>query len=324
MTDKRDDDLPEGMAAIRDAVLTLRRRILPKAAHLDEGIHDAAAQGKPGFALLKMVSSHPYRKRFGQLFAGTGFGYPARANEHEVSPENLQKLFDHTAQTWGKLGEEDAAWSVLSDDRFKKSDANVPASFYASGEPEVKQLFVALARNGITPPFRKAVEYGCGIGRVSVPLSKHCDTLHAYDISKGHLAMAETHAQASEVDNIVFTQITTPDQDIEQGYDLYYSFIVFQHNSPPIMKRLVRQAIEGLAPGGVAVFHLPVFIREYEFRLDKYLAADHGDIEMHALPQRVVLDIIQDSDCRLIDLFEVSQNVRNKFLMNVFTVQKPH
>jgi SAM-dependent methyltransferase len=134
--------------------------------------------------------------------------------------------------------------------------------------------------------------------------------------------MAKDRAKECEVDNIVFTQVTKPDQEITTGYDLYYSFIVFQHNPPPIIARLIRQAVEGLAPGGVAVFQLPTFRWGYKFKLDDYMANPVEGIEMHALPQRVVFDIVEDCDCRMLDMFEVSSNLRDRLLSNFFTVQK--
>lgn len=309
---------------VLEAVLTLRRSFLPDSLHLDLAINSAASDGTPEAVLMALLSSKDFRKRFANLFAGIDFAYAAPIVEADAAPEILKKLFDRTAREWERLGEQEPAWSVLSADAYKKTGAGtVPPSFYVSGENEAKRLIGALRRNGYSPPFKTGVEYGCGIGRVSIPLSRFCEALYAYDISNAHLAMAEHRAKECSAENIKFTQISHPGQQLQSGYDLYYSALVFQHNPPPVISRLIRQALEGLSPGGVAVFQLPVFMNGYQFRLNDYLSRDRSGIEMHVLPQRAVLDLVSSCGCRLIDLFESSQNLRDRILSNIFTVQKP-
>ena len=55
----------------------------------------------------------------------------------------------------------------------------------------------------------------------------------------------------------------------------------------------------GLNPGGIAYFQVPTYMLGYEF-----IAADYGRgeekgpvMEMHCLPQRDVLDLVQRSGC---------------------------
>jgi hypothetical protein len=319
-TNQLDDKLAADLAAV---VLQLRKLVLPDATHLDSRISEAAARGNPAPVLMSLLSSKDFRRTFPQLFSGIGMDYATPEIEYAVDPANLVVLFDHVAREWEKLGRDQPAWSVLSVDAYKSDDpSKIGAAFYKTGISEARRLLNSLQRHGIEPPFEKAVEYGCGLGRISIPLAQHCRQLYAYDISAPHLHLAKAYAERAGAQNIQFERVVRPDQGIEQGYDLYYSALVYQHNPPPLIFRLVNQALEGLAPRGVAVFQLPVFRKHYQFRLQEYLAAEKSGIEMHALPQRTVLDLIEENNCRVLEIFDSSRNLRHSLISNIFIVQK--
>ena len=305
------------------AVLLLRRHFLPSESNLDNSIDAAFREGSLDVALMAFLSTKAFRKRFAGLFTGIEFDYASPHIDTEAPTGSLHALFEQVAREWEELGSSQPVWSVLSREPYKNVQRDtVPQSFYISGEREAKRLVGALRRNGIAPPFTRAVEYGCGLGRVSIPLSRFCRHLDAYDISGSHIELAKRHAAETKVENILFHQVETPSDRPETGYDLYYSCLVFQHNPPPVILRLIRNALEGLAPDGVAVFQLPVFLKGYEFKLNSYLGRRRSGIEMHAVPQRLVLDIISEKGCRLLDLYETSTNLRDRILSNIFTVQK--
>jgi trans-aconitate methyltransferase len=91
-----------------------------------------------------------------------------------------------------------------------------------------------------------------------------------------------------------------------EPFDLWFSRIVLQHNSPPVMALILRRALSLLAPGGVAVFQVPTYAKNYSFRLDGYLnrIAGEGEIEMHVLPQPVVFAIAASAGCTPMEVLE--------------------
>lgn len=311
------------LSDLAKCVLALRKLAIPHAGHLDAKIIAAATQGQPAPVLLALLASKEFRKGFPSLFSGIGYGHDAPEVEHMIPNADLSKLFDHVAAEWEKLGREQPAWSVLSVDRYKDiPTTKIPPAFYKSGESQVLQLVKALRRHGIRPSFAKTVEYGCGIGRITFPLAQRSGHTIAYDISREHLAIAETQALKRKITNIRFEHVNRPDIAFESGYDFYYSSLVYQHNPPPIIRHLIQQALGGLISGGIAVFQVPVFLKGYRFRLGEYLDKEKSGIEMHALPQRIVLDIIDQSNCRVLEIFDSSLNLRDRILSNIFTVQK--
>jgi SAM-dependent methyltransferase len=91
--------------------------------------------------------------------------------------------------------------------------------------------------------------------------------------------------------------IDSPNVDTVDGeFDLAYSLIAMQHNPPPVMAHMLRVLLRSLAPGGLALVHLPTApaIEGYAFSVDAYLEAVHPKMEMHALPRDVIFDLARD------------------------------
>lgn len=227
---------------------------------------------------------------------------------------------------WEHMGEETAHYSVLSNDVFLPDNLHDSIdSFWASGEPEASQAIRALNQYGTGNPSEKVcVEYGCGVGRVTVSFAKHFKTVHAYDISRNHLKLARARAREEAATNIVFHECAKDFRVAIEPCDFFYSVIVLQHNPPPVIVELLRLALNALNPGGVAMFQVPTYIVGYRFNLKEWLAADHGlDMQMHCVAQESVLDLIAATGCCLLGLREDGwTGARNQIVSNTFFCRK--
>jgi SAM-dependent methyltransferase len=108
-------------------------------------------------------------------------------------------------------------------------------------------------------------------------------------------------------------------------FDLWFSRIVLQHNSPPIIALILRRALSLLAPGGVAVFQVPTYAKNYAFMLDRYLGRldQDGQIEMHVLPQHVVFAIAAEAGCVALEVLEDGSIGIANWQSSTFAVHKP-
>ena len=104
--------------------------------------------------------------------------------------------------------------------------------------------------------------------------------------------------------------------------DLYYSAIVFQHNPPVIISRLIREALRTLKPSGIALFQVPTYNLGYRFRTADWLAASHApDMQMHCLPQGKIFEIIAEEKCAVLEVREddwagpATQRLSNSFIV---------
>ncbi len=238
------------------------------------------------------------------------------------------KLFEHIQSKWTKLGEERAHWSVLSSVLYENGmTAELEEKFYASGQVEWQTIAAMMLRVGRAPKdFHRAAEFGCGLGRVTMQLADAFPKVLAIDISSSHLAQARGAALRLEKTNIDFRLGDLTSFGMREPFDFWYSRIVLQHNPPPLIRAILSQMLSLLAPGGLAIFQVPTYAVRYQFDTKDYLASRAGasDVEMHCLPQGVILDLITEEGCKLREVREDnSVDIPQYWVSNFFIVERP-
>jgi SAM-dependent methyltransferase len=223
------------------------------------------------------------------------FSRPAGRVDFDAAPGQLWKLFRRIATEWASLGEREAHWSVVTEEKFRReSFAAYEEEFYCSGYHAASFIDLFAKRNQATVPRDHVLELGCGTGRVTVALSEMFTSVTAVDISSGHLQICREALESRKKTNVELCQLTSPADvtDLPQC-SLLLSTIVLQHNPPPLMAFLLDTLLGKVRPGGAALFQIPTHTPGYEFDLDKYLGTKMPkDFEMHCLPMHKVFALL--------------------------------
>lgn len=227
--------------------------------------------------------------------------------ETEADPALLDRMVGHLARYWTGVGASAPHWSVLTEERFRPENIEQNLDvFYAGGDWDARVLDAALARIGRrAEELPHCVDYGCGVGRITLHLAKRFGTVTGLDISAPHLDLAARAMGQAGHSNVALRQVTAADLMPVAQCDLWFSRIVLQHDPPPIAMHVLARAFASLAPRGVAVFQIPTWSQGYRFRIADYLAGAPGaDMEMHCVPQRAILELAQKHGLQLRDLRE--------------------
>lgn len=165
---------------------------------------------------------------------------------------NLSRL----QQNFETLAAEDPLWTVLSDSSKKGGKWDIE-EFYQTGEDTIHSLEERLAHHGIRLNGQRALDFGCGVGRLTFPLSRRFEQATGVDISKSMLEVArENSGRGKSCQFILNTQNTLRFLDSE-SLDFAYSDIVFQHIAPKFSKRYFAEIARSLKPDGAFAFQLP-------------------------------------------------------------------
>ncbi len=247
--------------------------------------------------------------------------------ETAASDEDFRQCAEKIKTAWEFLGTERAHFSVLTDDDFLPANlAGSQERFWASGEHEAARAARIAARHGVTNlNDRICVEYGCGVGRVTMGFAQRAPWVHAYDISKPHLDFARARADELAIKNVTFHECSDLVNSTITPCDFFFSIIVFQHNPPPVILALIDRALAALRPDGMAVFQVPTYIAGYRFELREWLATDHAlDMQMHCVPQDRIIDVIARQGCKLLEIREDNcAGDLASIISNTFVVRKP-
>src|SRR4051794_28283830 len=90
---------------------------------------------------------------------------------------------DELKRNWEALGEQDALWAILSVPEKRGGGWDLDA-FFATGRAEVAEL-LDLSRR-LDPPRERgtALDFGCGVGRISQALAEHFDRVIGVDVAE--------------------------------------------------------------------------------------------------------------------------------------------
>jgi 2-polyprenyl-3-methyl-5-hydroxy-6-metoxy-1,4-benzoquinol methylase len=159
-----------------------------------------------------------------------------------------------TDKDWQKWGEQAPYFGVLSSADFNKSnlsDVN-RTEFFRTGEEHVDEIFAKIRRHvaGEFNPLR-SIDFGCGVGRLVIPLSRRCAEVTGIDVADSMLAEARVNCSSENISNAKFIKSDDQLSQLAGNYDFIHSVIVFQHIQPTRGERLVGELLKHLAPSGV-------------------------------------------------------------------------
>src|SRR5579862_1739596 len=178
----------------------------------------------------------------------------------------IEQALEEGRNFWDQHARRDPLWAILSE--AKKRDGKWEASqFFESGVEEVRTLLFELGSLGIEIVRRRAaLDFGCGVGRLTQALAPHFDRVIGVDISASMQELAAGVNRFPERVSYVCNQAPNLDVFAADSFDFILSSIVLQHVQPEIAASYIREFCRVLAPGGLAVFQLPSHRRRYVSR----------------------------------------------------------
>jgi SAM-dependent methyltransferase len=163
--------------------------------------------------------------------------------------EQLQK-------NWDELGKIDPLWAILTIPDRKGGKWNTE-EFFASGQREIATLMGIAQALGYPMHRETALDFGCGVGRLTQALSSWFKRCSGVDIAPSMIELARRYnAHGSNCEYLLNAQ---GDLRIfaDSSFDLVYSSIVLQHVEPRYSTLYIREFVRVLRPGGLVVFQLP-------------------------------------------------------------------
>ena len=163
---------------------------------------------------------------------------------------------------WEDFAVNDAYYGVATFDKFRRPnlDSAAKEDFFQSGREHVAQIW-----NEIESAFRvkmrprRALDYGCGVGRILIALAEKCETVVGVDIAAGMLAETRRNCADRKIENVCLQSAGDFLAADPETFDLVHSFIVLQHIDPQIGDEIIEQMVKRLEPGGIGMLHVTYF-----------------------------------------------------------------
>ena len=210
-----------------------------------------------------------------------------------------------TDDDWEKLGEVDPYWAVLSQDANRRAVLTDDARrrFYQGGEDYLDRLW-RLCRREFGDDFApaRALDFGCGVGRVTIPLARRCASVVAADVATSMLREARKALEEQRVENVELLQSDDALQGIEGPFDFVHSLLVFQHVPSPRGLKLIDRLLDVAGPEGTIALHVLFYNPHERPPLERRVRGiarallrpfrSRPRVEMHPYPMNDVLRIL--------------------------------
>lgn len=169
----------------------------------------------------------------------------------------MSRDLERLRRAWGMLGEDDPLWAILSQPE-KRGGGWDPDEFFASGEREIALLDAICGVLKVPVERRRALDFGCGVGRLSRALASRYGQVIGVDISRSMVEKARD--LNAHISNLKFVENAQPNLAFveSESIDLIYSMITLQHVPPMLQRSYIAEFLRVLAPGGLAAFQVAV------------------------------------------------------------------
>jgi SAM-dependent methyltransferase len=165
----------------------------------------------------------------------------------------------NTDAEWQKWGRQDPYFAVITNEKFRSTHLTEEAKheFFESGHVHIAYV-LEHCRRLVGGPFsiRRALDFGCGVGRLCVPLSEHAESVVGVDVSADMLEEAKRNCVRYGCTNVTFRISDNTLSEVDGTFDLVHSFITFQHIDVERGKRLFAELIARIMPGGLGAIHV--------------------------------------------------------------------
>lgn len=158
-------------------------------------------------------------------------------------------------KTWDRLGMEDPFGAILT----PEWDDHRVDEFFERGEIEIKEVMrivdsIEAKYPDVSVPRKLALDFGCGVGRLTQALAGYFNEVHGVDISSSMINKANelnSHGggciyHLNESDGLGLFSDST--------FDFIYSNVTLMHMEPKYAETYIQELLRVVEPGGLLIF----------------------------------------------------------------------
>jgi len=224
---------------------------------------------------------------------------------------NLRTLQKH----WDLFGIRDPLWAILTNPRKKDAGWDA-AEFFQTGIWEIGERLKYVETHRPLLSKHRALDFGCGVGRLTQALAGHFEEVHGVDISPSMIAHAKSYNRFGDRCKYTLNEKLDLRMFDDGTFDFIYSNITLQHMPPRYSRRYIAEFLRVLAPGGALLFQLTsrstkvesimlAGVRKFYYRvLWDFIQPETPLMDMYAVPKDKVVRLITENGGQVLDIVD--------------------
>ncbi len=165
---------------------------------------------------------------------------------------NIKRLRKH----WDRFGKSDPLWAVITrpDKRGNRWQLD---DFFHTGEEDIAWVMNTIRSLGVNLRGSRALDFGCGVGRLTQALANHFQEVCGVDIAPSMIRLAEKYNRHGEQCRFYVNDRADLRLFDDATFDFIYTILTLQHMEPHYAKAYLKEFVRLLVPDGVLVFQVP-------------------------------------------------------------------
>lgn len=156
---------------------------------------------------------------------------------------------------WEDMGDLDPCWAILTEPGTKYGKWDLE-KFFETGSYEISRLTSAAEKLGLPKQHDWALDFGCGVGRLTRALALQFQNVVGIDISQSMLRRAVALNPHTNCQFLLNDSESLPFPS--EQFDLIYTALVLQHvPAQESIRRYIAEFVRVLKTGGLLVMQLP-------------------------------------------------------------------
>ena len=245
-----------------------------------------------------------------------------RPREQPPSVDNASRhgaRLRHVREVFETLGRDDPLYGVLTSEKYRGNRWD-PAAFFRRGEEEIERVFEYIDARGYLIGRQRALDFGCGVGRLTQALATRFAEVVGIDISSTMIDAARSHDRHGSRVRYVVNTVADLGILTDDTFDFIYSSLTLQHIPPELAERYIREFVRVLNPGGLAIFQLrngprirPGTFRSWLYELNRHHVRrllqrlrGRAQYEMHYLARERVEELVAEAGGSVLDVVDMN------------------
>lgn len=219
-------------------------------------------------------------------------------------------------ENWEGYAQVDPLWAICTDS-LRRGNKWTKEEFFATGKTEIARVMTYLRSLGLFPdPATAALDFGCGVGRLTRALSQYFSECWGVDISPTMVRLAEEFNQDRSGCHFWLNERDDLQKFPDERFGFIYTSIVLQHIRRRHVERYLAELIRLLKAGGIFVFQVPerdkaswvyklrnkVGFRRRLTRLRGRKNLDAFHMEMHCISEKEIREFLAGQPVRIVDV----------------------
>jgi len=231
----------------------------------------------------------------------------------------MEKCIRQLKKNWEEFAKKDPLWSILPIPEKKNNRWKIEELF-ETGHNEICSVMEYIEHLNLKINYHRALDFGCGVGRLTQALCEYFDDCVGIDISFPMLQLAEEHNRYKNCCKYILNCSSDLKIFSDETFDFIYSNIVFQHLPPELTLGYIKEFIKILKNNGIIIFQITTGIiglcnrirRSLNYIFPKSMRQLYKKLryktwaikEMHFIKEEVVNNFITSNGGKIIDVID--------------------